>query len=97
VYVNELPGVCTDAPTIEEAMHNIKEATSAAIELYIKQGKEIPVPINKAKYKGNIAYRTSPKRHYQIAKLAQRKHKSFSKVLDMIVDAGFEHLHLRKI
>ena len=92
VYVNELPGVCTDAETIEEAMRNVKEAITATIELYLKQGKEIPVPVDRAKYKGNIAYRTSPKRHYLIAKLAQRKNKSLSKALDMIVDVGFEHL-----
>jgi len=94
VYVNELPGVCTDAKTINEAMEEIKDAIYAAVELYLDQGKEIPVPINKAKFKGKIAYRTSAERHYMIAKVAQQKHKSLSKILDMLVDAGLNQMRI---
>jgi len=94
VYVNELPGICTDASTVAKAMVNIKEAIYATIELYIDQGKEIPVPISKAKFKGNISYRTSPNRHYMIAKIAHKKHKSLSKILDTLVDSGLECMHL---
>lgn len=42
ISVNELPGVCTDADTIEIGMKEIKDAMSAAIELYIEQGEEVP-------------------------------------------------------
>lgn len=94
VYVNELPGVCTDAETIEEAILEIKDAIYAAIELYLDQNKEIPVPINKSKFKGNISYRTSAERHYMIAKLAHQKHKSLSKILDALVDAGLNQIHI---
>ena len=93
VYVNELPGVCTDGKTIGEAMDNIKEAITAAIELYIDQEREIPVPVNKTKFKGNISYRTTAKRHFELAKLAQRKHRSLSKIIDMLVDSGLEQKH----
>ena len=96
VSVNELPGICTDAKTIHEAMKGIKEAIAAAIELYLDQGKEIPIPISKTKFKGKIAYRTSPKRHYRIAKAAQQKQKSLSKMLDILVDVGIEHVHLSR-
>ena len=91
VYVNELPGICSDAKTITIAMENIKEAIYAAIKLYLAQGKEIPIPINKSKYKGKIAYRTSIERHYLIAKIAHKQHKSLSKILDMLIDAGLNH------
>ncbi len=91
IYVNELPGVCTDAESIEEGIREIKDAIYAAIELYLDQGKEVPVPINKEKFKGNIAYRTSPERHYQLAKLAQRKHTSLNKVIDLLVEEGMSH------
>jgi len=91
VYVNELPGICTDAETIAEAMIEIKDAIYAAIELYLDQGREIPEPLNKAKFKGNIAYRTSAERHYRIAKMAQQSHKSLSKTLDFLVDTGLDH------
>lgn len=44
--VNELPGIKTDALTIDEAMESIKEAMLAAFELYLELGKEIPIPIS---------------------------------------------------
>lgn len=42
VHVNELPGVATDASTLEEAMELIKEAMIGVFNLYLKQGEEIP-------------------------------------------------------
>jgi antitoxin HicB len=48
VRVNELPGVCTDANTIEKAMKNIRDAIAGTIELYLEQGDPIPEPINKS-------------------------------------------------
>ena len=93
VYVNEFAGICTDGESIEEAMINIKEALEAAIEIYIEQGKIIPVPVNKKKYKGNIAYRTSPERHFKIARIAQQKHISLSKIIDLIIDTGLDRLN----
>jgi predicted RNase H-like HicB family nuclease len=90
VRVNELPGVVTDGETIEEAMTNIKDAIAAAVELYLEQGDPIPEPIQKAKYKGKIAYRTTSERHYYLARIAQQKHVSMNKALDMIFDAGLK-------
>lgn len=45
VRVNELPGVCTDAYTLEKAMKNIQEAIAATIQLYLEQGESVPEPI----------------------------------------------------
>lgn len=94
IRVNELPGVCTDANTIEEAMQNIQDALEATIELYLEQGDSIPEPIDKEKFKGNIAYRTTSERHYYLAKLAQQKHVSMNKALDMVFDVGIQQLHI---
>lgn len=47
IRVNELPGVCTDADTVEEAVQNLQEALSASIELFLEHGDLIPEPINK--------------------------------------------------
>lgn len=90
IRVNELPGVCTDAPTIEEGMKLIKEAIEAAVKLYIKNGEEVPEPIRKQDYKGNIAYRTSPERHFYVTKMAHQLHKSISKTIDILIDAGID-------
>lgn len=84
--VNELPGIKTDAPTVDEAMQDIKEAMLAAFELYLELGKEIPTPIDEDDFKGNIAYRTSCKRHYLLAKEAQKKNLSLSKLIDECID-----------
>ncbi len=92
IRVNELPGVCTDASTIEKGMEEIKDAIAGAIELYLEQGDPIPEPINKEEFKGKIAYRTTSERHYNLAKLAQQKHVSMNKALDMVFDAGFQQL-----
>ncbi len=94
IRVNELPGVCTDAESIEAGMHAIKEAIAAALKLYAKQGEPIPEPIDKTKFRGNIAYRTDCERHYFIAKAARQMHKSISKTLDVLIDAGMQKLHL---
>lgn len=94
IRVNELPGICTDAETIEEGMELIKEAIEAAIILYLKNGEQIPQPIKREDYKGNIAYRTTRERHYYVAKLAHITHKSISKTIDELIDTGLENLKI---
>lgn len=92
IRVNELPGICTDAETIKEGMKLIKEAIEGAIVLYLKNGEKIPEPINREDYMGNISYRTTSERHYNIAKLAHSRHKSLSKTIDELIDTGLGNL-----
>lgn len=87
VHVNELEGIATDAPTVEEAMKLIKEVLEAAFEMYLENGEEIPEPKDLEKYKGNIAYRTSPSRHYSLVKEAQKKNLSISQLIDNAIDS----------
>ena len=94
IRVNELPGVCTDAESIEEGMEAIKKVIKASIKLYLKQGDPIPEPIDKKKFKGNISYRTSAERHYLLSKIALHEQKSLSKTLDLLVDKNLEKLSL---
>lgn len=96
IRVNELPGVCTDAPTIEEGMKLIKEAIEASVKLYIKNGEEVPEPVRKQDYKGKIAYRTSPERHFYVTKMAHQLHKSISKTIDILIDAGMDKIQSRQ-
>ena len=90
IRVNELPGICTDAETLDEGMQLIKEWIEGAVRLYLKNGEEVPVPIKKEDYKGNIAYRTTTERHYKVARIAKTMHKSISKTIDDLIDAGIE-------
>lgn len=95
IRVNELPGVCTDAESIEEGLKDIKEAIKAAIRLYLKQGDPIPEPIDKKKFKGNISYRTTAERHYLLSKIALTEHRSLSKTLDLLIDKGIESFGMK--
>lgn len=92
IRVNELPGVCTDAEDLNEGMKEIKDAIACAIEAYHDLGRTVPEPVDRNQYKGKILYRTDSERHYQLARLARSKHKSISKTLDTIVDAGIQHM-----
>jgi predicted RNase H-like HicB family nuclease len=94
IRVNELPGVCTDAETVNEGMELIKEAIEAAVKLYLKNREEVPEPVKKSEFKGNISYRTTSERHYHVAKIAKNMHKSISKTIDELVDAGILSLHV---
>jgi predicted RNase H-like HicB family nuclease len=92
IYVNELPGICTDSESLDEGMSEIKNLIACAVEIYEEKGEPVPEPINKELFKGKILYRTDSKRHFLIAKAAQRMHKSISKTLDMVIDKGLERL-----
>ncbi len=94
ILVNELPGICTDAETIEEGMELVKEAIEGAVTLYLKNGESVPEPIKRENYKGNIAYRTTSERHYYVAKLANATHKSISKTIDELIDTGLGQLKI---
>lgn len=94
IRVNELPGVCTDAETIEEGMILIKEAIEGAIALYLKNGEVIPIPISKNQCKGNISYRTTPERHYFLMEIAQQRNVSMNKLLDIVVDEAIHHVNI---
>ncbi len=90
IHVNELPGISTDALTIAEGMEAIKEAMIATFELYIKHGEIVPEPIDEKQFKGNIAYRTTSRRHYLLAREATRRSKSLNQLIDEYIDTRLE-------
>ncbi len=91
VRVNELPGICTDATSLDKAMELIKEPMAAAFEFYMENGEDIPEPVKEKDFKGNISYRTTSKRHYLISKEAQKREQSLSQVIDTLVDTVLAH------
>ncbi|HBS48390.1 TPA: hypothetical protein DEO28_00255 [Candidatus Dependentiae bacterium] len=93
VRVNELPGICTDATSLDEAIKLIKEPMKAAFEFYMENGEDIPQPVKEEDFKGNIAYRTTSRRHYLISKEAKEKEQSLSQVIDNLIDSALVHKH----
>ncbi len=87
VHVNELPGVSTDASTVQEAMSNITKVMAEIFKMDIEDGVDIPEPLNANDYKGNIAYRTTSQRHYFLAREAKRKNMSLSRLIDSWIDS----------
>lgn len=92
IRVNELSGICTDSECLDEGMQEIKDLIACAVEIYKEKGEPVPEPINRDHFKGKILYRTDSERHYLIAKIAKAQHKSISRILDTIVDAGMQKL-----
>jgi antitoxin HicB len=83
--VNEL-NCFSDGATPEEAVRNIADALKLHLESAIEDGAEIPEPVRPEDYKGQIAYRTKPEKHYKLAKEAQRRKVSINKLIDEAVD-----------
>ncbi len=42
VYVPQLPGVMSEGETVEEALHNIREALQGTLESYKADGMKVP-------------------------------------------------------
>jgi len=79
----------TDAYTIDEGVRVLKqEVMPIVFQMYEDDGEEIPEPIDESKFKGNIAYRTNPRRHYFIAREAQKRKQSLSQIIDSFIDAS---------
>lgn len=88
ICVNELPGVCTDGTTLDDAMKSAQEAMIATFQAYMKNDETIPEPIDAKQFKGKIAYRTSSQRHFRISKEARKRGTSLSQLLDTLVDSA---------
>lgn len=95
VHVNELPRIGTDAYSLEEAMKSIKEVMAALFEAYLSEGEEIPEPVNEGQFKGNIAYRTTSRRHYLLMREAKKRELSLSQILDSLIDNMLEHKNIK--
>jgi predicted RNase H-like HicB family nuclease len=84
--IEELEENMTCGQTPEEVLVNLKDALKAYILTSLKANLEIPEPVKLSNYKGNITYRTTPERHYKLAKKAAEQGKSINKLLDEIVE-----------
>ncbi len=84
--IEELEENMTCGETPEEALTNLKDALKSYILTSFKTGLEIPEPVKLINYKGTITYRTTPEKHYKIAKKASSRGKSINKYIDEILE-----------
>ena len=78
---------CGDTP--EEVLVNLKEALESYLKTSLENDFPIPEPAKLADYKGVITYRTSPLKHYKLAKKAQTLGKSINAFIDETLDQAF--------
>ena len=78
----ELERNMTCGQTREEVFAYLKEALVSYITTSLENNMEIPEPLKIKNFKGNITYRTSKERHYQLAKQAKLNGKSINALID---------------
>ena len=81
----ELERNMTYGQTREEVLSNLNEALVSYVTTSLKNNMEIPEPLKIKDFKGNITYRTSRERHYQLAKQAKLTGKSINTFIDEII------------
>jgi antitoxin HicB len=81
----ELERNMTCGETREEVLSNLKEALVSYVTTSLENNMEIPEPLRINDFKGNITYRTSRERHYQLAKLAKLYGMSINSFIDEVI------------
>ena len=90
--IAELKGCVSDGETIEKATEMIKDALISYIECSLEYGDEIPEPLKAIDYKGKIPYRTTPEKHYKIAKRAKSLGVSINSFIDEAVEQKLKEI-----
>ena len=88
--VVELKGCMSEGETIEEAVKMIEDALYSHLSACLDAGVKIQEPLKPVDYKGQIPYRTTPEKHYKLAKKSAATSKSINKLIDEAVDAYLE-------
>ncbi|MDR0497995.1 MAG: type II toxin-antitoxin system HicB family antitoxin [Treponema sp.] len=81
----ELERNMTFGQTREDVLLNLKEALISYVTTSFESNMEIPEPLKIKDFKGNITYRTSKERHYQLAKMAKLYGKSINNFIDEVI------------
>ena len=88
--IGELKGCMSHGETISEAAEMIQDALKSYITCSLQYGDEIPEPLKPMDYKGQIPYRTTPAKHYRIAKRAKSLGISINTLIDEAVEEKLE-------
>ncbi len=86
IKVNELPEVMATGVSLEAAMAALRGELKDALIRRLQLGELVPEPLNPEQFKGKVAYRTTPERHYMLAKEAKRRGMSLSRLIDYCLD-----------
>lgn len=84
--IAELKGCMSEGETILQATEMIQDALKSYITCALQYGDNIPEPLKPIDFKGKIPYRTTPDRHYQLAKRAKSMGISINTLIDEAVE-----------
>lgn len=83
--ISELKGCMSYGDTIVEATEMIQDALKSYITNSLQFNDEIPEPLKPINFKGKIPYRTTPDKHYKLAKRANSLGISINALIDEAV------------
>jgi len=84
--IYELKGCVADGKTILDATREIRDALESYISACLDAGYDIPEPLKKSDYKGQIPYRTTSEKHYRLAQRAKATGRSINSIIDEATD-----------
>jgi len=79
--VPELPGCKSHGSTVEEAVKSVEEAKKDWILDSLKEGEEVPVPVERDRYSGKILVRMSRSLHRSLSLLAEAEKLSLNQLI----------------
>jgi len=79
--VTELPGCKSHGSTVEEAVKSVEEAKKDWILDSLKEGEEVPVPVERDRYSGRMLVRMSRSLHRSLALIADAEKLSLNQLI----------------
>lgn len=79
--VPDLPGCRSHGSTVEEAVKSVEEAKKDWILDSIKEGEEVPTPVERDRYSGRILVRMSRSLHRSLALVAESEKLSLNQLI----------------
>ncbi|OQB99075.1 MAG: HicB family protein [Spirochaetes bacterium ADurb.Bin110] len=84
--VAEFPYLSADGSSPAAAYEAIKSVVEAAVDILRDEQKDIPLPLSKREYKGNISLRLSPETHRMAAIQARQEGCSLNQFLTSLIE-----------
>ena len=79
--VTELPGCKSHGSTVEEAVKSVEEAKKDWILDSLKEGEEVPTPVERDRYSGRMLVRMSRSLHRSLALIADTEKLSLNQLI----------------
>lgn len=83
--IPELPGCKSHGSTVEEAVKSVEEAKKDWITDSLEEREEIPIPVERDRYRGRILVRMSRSLHHALSSMAESEKLSLNQLIVTIL------------